>query len=314
MKIPVVMDCDPGTDDALAILLAQSSDNIEIVAITTVAGNRTADFTSANALKLADFVNSSAKVAKGAERPLIKKLQVSEEWMNGAGGLGNAVLPESTRQLYEKNAVETIYEAACEYSGKLNIIATGPLTNIALLVGCHPDVCEKIEHITLMGGAYCGGNATPCAEFNIYTDPDAAKIVFKSGIPITMVGLDATKHIELSEQELWELISFDSPVAELTGLLMGYLPDCKMPPDGNGIIMFDVLAAAAVINKNVLETKSCNVDVETSGELTNGQTVVEILKDGETGNADVGFFADKKVFLDMLKKMFAYYRENPLRQ
>ena len=307
MKIPVVIDCDPGVDDALAILLAFSSDKLDIKAITTVAGNQTVEITTDNALKIVGFIGADIKIAKGASKPIMKKLKVADE-VHGSTGLGNAVLPSVNNKAYFKNAVETIYEIAADCDGKLHIIALGPLTNIALLLTYHPDVCKNIEHITLMGGACYGGNVTPAAEFNIYTDPDAAEIVFKSGIPITMVGLDATHRSILCENEIRDIISEKSRVSEFIGQLMYSMLDFYRSIGISGAVMHDALTVASIIEPDIIKTGKHHVDIETKGEFTTGKTVVDICNVKKmTANAEIGLDADKEKFLTMLKEMNKSY-------
>lgn len=306
-KIPVIMDCDPGTDDALAMLMVFAAPNIEMRAVTTVAGNQNIEKNTANALKITDYFSLDTTVAQGAY-PIMKRFEAAPEWINGASGLGSAWLPQTARKAVMDSAVEVIYREAGLLGGKLNLLATGPLTNIALLFCIHPDVKKLIQRITLMGGACYGGNATPCAEFNIYTDPEAAKIVFGSGVPITMVGLDACYKTPLYAGELEQLYALHSKTSDFVCGLMNYKgADCT-PVDDRGIVMFDALAAAALIDPSVISGRHAFVDVETKGEFTSGKTLVDIdnlLK--RPANTLVALNSDREKFWGLIQKTVGYY-------
>lgn len=309
-RIPLVIDCDPGTDDALAILMICAAKNLEVKALTTVAGNLNIAKTTGNALKISDFFRLDLEIAAGAY-PLMKKFEPCDVSIQGEGGLGDAVLPETSLNPSSISAVDLLYQKAMEPGEKLHILATGPLSNIALLLCTYPDVRERIACITLMGGAISGGNATPCSEFNIYTDPDAAKIVFQSGVPITMIGLDVSYKTPIYEKELEKFVQIPGRASEFTGRLMGYPPPPEKSIPAEGIVMFDALAAAAVINPSVMEYRHCYVDVETRGEFTTGKTVVDInglLK--KSPNTQVAVGCDRMKFLQMLEDTLRYYRED----
>lgn len=308
MRRPVIIDCDPGVDDALAILLALSSDKIDIRAITTVAGNQTIDKTTRNALNIAGYAGFTTKVAMGASKPLLREL-VTAEFVHGESGTGNAVFPESGQSLYDKNAVETIYEEA-QLNEKLHIIALGPLTNIASVLLKHPDIKDKIEHITLMGGAAYGGNYKPAAEFNIYVDPEAARVVFESGVPITMIGLDVTHKAFIYEDEIMDIVSCPSRIKGIVSeLLYSTLNICRSF-GYDFAIMHDPTAVAAVIDPSLITTRTYHVDVETKGEFTTGKTVVDVYNVLKKGyNAEVGFEVDRERFVQLIKGMMMKYGE-----
>lgn len=304
--IPVVMDCDPGTDDALAILMMFAAPDMDVRAITTVAGNQNIQKNTSNALKITDYFSLDVPVAQGSY-PLMKEFEAAPEWINGASGLGSAVLPETGRKAVRETAVEVLYREAVLAQGKLNILATGPLSNIALLLREHPDARTLIERITLMGGACNGGNATPCAEFNIYTDPEAAQIVFRSGVPVTMVGLDACYKTPLTEGALAQLYALRTRTSDFVCGLMNY-PNEPVP--AQGMVMFDALAAAALIDPTIIEGRALAVDVETKGEFTTGKTLVDV--DGlwhRSPNALVAFGSNRGRFWQLVQKTVRYYDE-----
>lgn len=308
MKIPVIIDTDPGMDDAIALFLALSSDKLDIRALTTVGGNIPLEKTSRNALDLLGYADKEIKVSQGAAKPLLRPLETAE-WVHGENGLGSVVLPKSNGKPYEKNAWDTIYEEAKACEGKLHIIALGPLTNIAITLMKYPDIVEKIGRITLMGGSCYIGNTTPAAEFNIYVDAEAADIVFRSGIPITMVGLDATHKALVSEDEIEEITSIDTKVTEVVkGLLVANVEFRKKHTGNKEAIIHDALAVGAVIDPSIIDKKDYYVAIETIGELTYGRTVVDLTGvTKNTPNAEVALGVDRERFVQMLREMMKAY-------
>ena len=224
-RIKVIMDCDPGIDDGIALAYAAAhQDELELLAITTFAGNATIDKVTKNALELADFYGLKVPVAKGQERPLVKEPLHAEEF-HGETGLGHCVLPETKKELASDNAVLFIRDILNDLpeGEQVTVIETAPMTNLALLLRIFPEVKEKIRQIVFMGGAAKGGNITPAAEFNIYADPEAAKIVFSSGIPLVMCGLDATLKCNLTRNQIMKLCQSGNPVAKACGDMAGYV-------------------------------------------------------------------------------------------
>ncbi|SDZ21274.1 pyrimidine-specific ribonucleoside hydrolase [Proteiniborus ethanoligenes] len=308
MKIPVIIDTDPGMDDAIAIFLAFSSDKLDIKALTTVAGNIPLERTTRNALDLVRYIEAETKVAQGAHRPLIKTLETAE-WVHGNTGLGTLILPESPNDVYYKKAWNTIYEEAQACDGKLQLICLGPLTNIAITLMVHPDIKDKIEKITLMGGSSYLGNTTPSAEFNIYVDAEAADIVFKSGIPITMVTLDATNKSIVKENEIREICSIESRVSSAVKELLYFNADFRKRSSGlDGAIIHDALAVATVIEPDIIEKGNYHVGIETEGKLTYGRTVIDMERVTKNNpNAEVSLGLDREKFVEMFKDMMKAY-------
>lgn len=307
VKKPVIIDCDPGIDDAVAIFMALASDELDVRAITPVAGNQTLEKTSRNALKIVDFLEKKVKVARGADRPLTRDLVIAE-YVHGESGTGSVVFPEGSSTFYEKNAFDTIYEEAMKCDGKLQIIALGPLTNIAITLIKYPQIKDKIERITLMGGSSTIGNVTPAAEFNIYVDPEAAKIVYESGIPITTVALDVTLKAIFTVDEMNELIESKGRISQKAGEMVRYINDIGIKFGHEGGAMHDPLAVAWVINPDVMNTKSYRLDVETNSEFTDGKTVVDIYNvTNKTPNTDFGVEIDRVKFVNMAKDLMMSY-------
>ena len=224
-KIKVIMDCDPGIDDGIALAYAAAhQDEIELLAVTTFAGNQTIDKVTKNALELVDFYGLKVPVARGQERPLVKEVIHAEEF-HGETGLGHCVLPETGTKAASDNAVFFIREILDDLpeGQQVTFIETAPMTNLALLLRVFPEVKDKIRRIVFMGGAVEGGNVTPAAEFNIYADPEAAKIVFEAGIPLVMCGLDATMKCNLTRNQIMKLCQSGNPVARACGDMAGYV-------------------------------------------------------------------------------------------
>jgi len=307
MKKPIIIDCDPGLDDAIAIFMASANDNFDIRAITAVAGNQILGKTSINALKLIDFAGKDIPVAKGASRPLFAE-QKTAAHVHGESGLGDIVLPEPKRDFSALNAYDTIYNEAVKHTKELVIVALGPLTNIALAVLKYPDLKEHIAGIILMGGSCGCGNDTPAAEFNIYADPDAAKIVFESGIDITMAGLDVTHTALVMPNEIKEIAAYNNKVSDVAArILENTLGFCSRYGFG-GAVMHDPLAMAYAIDPGVMTCREYHVDVETKGEFTKGKTVVDIYNvTGKKPNVHVGVEIDRERFVSILKKAMMSY-------
>lgn len=224
-KIKVIMDCDPGIDDGIALAYAAAhQDEIELLAVTTFARNQTIDKVTKNALELVDFYGLKVPVARGQERPLVKEVIHAEEF-HGETGLGHCVLPETGTKAASDNAVFFIREILDDLpeGQQVTFIETAPMTNLALLLRVFPEVKDKIRRIVFMGGAVKGGNVTPAAEFNIYADPEAAKIVFEAGIPLVMCGLDATMKCNLTRNQIMKLCQSGNPVARACGDMAGYV-------------------------------------------------------------------------------------------
>jgi inosine-uridine nucleoside N-ribohydrolase len=270
----VIIDTDPGVDDALALLLAMRSPELTIEAITAVAGNVPLELTLPNALRMVEIAGrADIPVAAGARVPLARRL-VTAAYAHGENGLGGAVFPEPKTKPVPEPAAEFIRRIVRQYPGEVTLIPVGPLTNIASALNLDPELAGLIRGIVLMGGSLSDGNITPAAEFNVYVDPEAARIVFQSGIPITMVGLDVTRQTSLTEEHVRVLESSPNPVSQAAATIgrnainhnreRGYLV---------GPNMHDSLAVAAFIDPSLVRTQDYYVDVETTGELTAGETL-----------------------------------------
>jgi inosine-uridine nucleoside N-ribohydrolase len=301
MPTPIVLDCDPGHDDAIAILLALASPEVELLGITTVHGNQTLDKTTLNALKVLELAGrADVPVARGAERPLVRELSVADH-VHGESGLDGPSLPEPIARPVSGDAVSFLAE---HLRPGVVLVPTGSLTNIAQLLTEHPAV--RPERIVLMGGAIGLGNITPAAEFNIWADPEAATTVFESGIDITMVGLDVT-HEAIVGPERVERLRRMGRVGEIVAEWIDFYSLYHRATYGwEGPPVHDALAVAAVIRPELLETAHRHVAIETESELCRGRTLVDLYPRGESSpNAQVAVGVAAAAFLDLLEERIA---------
>jgi inosine-uridine nucleoside N-ribohydrolase len=303
MAVPILIDCDPGHDDAMAIMLALASPEVELVGITTVAGNQTLDKTTRNALKVLELVErTDVPVAAGADTPLVRKL-VTASHVHGDSGLDGPDLPEPTTRPVGAHAADFL---ADRIERGVVLVPTGPLTNVALLLERHPDVAGRLERVVWMGGAIAEGNITPAAEFNAFVDPEAAARVFASGIDLTMIGLDVT-HKALFTREHAERLRpagrTGRAVAELADFFLGFHAR-RYGFDGSPI--HDALAVAYVIDPSLVETVHTNVEIETASQFCDGRTVVDRWRSlDRPRNTHVGIDVDAPRFLELLVERIA---------
>lgn len=278
-KIPIIIDCDPGHDDAMAILWALAAPELEVRAVTTVAGNQTIEKVTNNAIKvLTKAGRSDIPVGMGAKQPLIRKLVVGGEVVHGSSGLEGPVLPECGFAPSELTALELLVKTIEESEEKITLVPIGPLTNIAALFITRPDLKEKIERLSIMGGGAYMGNWTPAAEYNIWADPEAAKVVFNSGLPIIMSGLDVTHKAYITREENEILRAQGNEISVFAAELIDYFSRYHYEVEGfPGCTMHDPTAIAALLYPDMFTSITCNVDVEVSGELTTGMTVVDTI-------------------------------------
>jgi inosine-uridine nucleoside N-ribohydrolase len=300
MATKIILDTDPGHDDAIALLLALASPEIEVVGVTTVAGNQTLEKTTANALKVLEFVDrTEIPVHVGAARPIVRD-QWAAAYVHGESGLDGPDLPDPTTSPTEGHAVDFL-AAQLEEHDDLVLVPVGPLTNIGLLLAKHPGIEERIERIVLMGGAIAEGNVTPAAEFNIWADPEAAHRVFTSGADVTMVGLDVTHKALLKPDKVKELRE-GSRVGALVGDLYDFYHGHHERMYGwEGSPVHDALAVAHVASDRFLTTEYRHVQVDTGPEPGRGRTYVDLWRrTGNEPNAHVGVEVDGTGFIDVL--------------
>ena len=312
-KHSIIIDCDPGQDDAIAILLALASPEIDVVAITVVAGNVPLSLTEKNARKMVELSGrTDVPVHAGCARPIMQPLTTAEE-VHGESGLDGPELPEPTMPLAEEHAVDTIIRIVRERPAKsITLVPVGPLTNIALALIKAPDIVDRIQHIALMGGALELGNVTPAAEFNIYVDPHAARVVFESGIPITMFGLDVTHKALVTHERIERIQALDNRVAINAAALLNFFSKYDLDRyHMGGAPLHDPCPIAWLINPALFSGKQCNVVIETDNTPSIGRTVVDWwgATDGPR-NATVITEIDCPAFYDLLTERLARYASN----
>lgn len=277
----IILDTDPGVDDALAILLMLASPEIKLEALTTVHGNVNVEKTTRNALALLEFLNARhIPIAAGCSLPLIKSSLHGGEVVHGASGLGGAVFPEPTIKPLHIHAVDYLIERFLTEPNEISLYAVGPLTNVALAIRKEPRIVNAIKELVIMGGAVrSGGNASPQAEFNIYEDPHAAHIVFNSGIPITLIPLDVTYKCLLTSVDVERLNQIDSPIAKFVrDVTVDYMAHYLKYEGFAGCGLHDPLTVAVVIAPELLSFEEHYVNVDISGGESTGKTFADFMK------------------------------------
>jgi len=297
MSTPILLDCDPGHDDAIALLLALGSNELELRGVTTVAGNQTLEKTTANAIRVLELAGrGEIPVAAGADRPLVRDPRVAAD-VHGETGLDGPDLPPPQADPSPEHAVDFLAE---RIEGT-TLVATGPLTNVALLLARHPQA--RPDRIVLMGGAIAEGNVTPAAEFNIWADPEAAHRVFTSALEVTMVGLDVTHKALVSAAEAERLRAagrIGRVVAELLDFYGGFH---RATYGWDGSPIHDAVAVAHVIDATLLELEHVNVRIDCESELCRGRTVADIWRrTGLEPNAHVAVGIDSARFVELLRE------------
>src|SRR5947209_3338456 len=309
MKHKIILDCDPGHDDAIAILLAAHHPEIELLAITTVSGNQSLEKTTRNALKVCSLAGiRNVPIAKGMQQPLVCPAKHAAD-IHGETGLDGPNIPEPNIEPVSKHAVDLIIELLMNSDGDITLVPTGPLTNIATAMRSEPAIIPRIKAISLMGGAIGLGNVTPGAEFNIHFDPHAAAIVFDCGRPIIMSPLEVTHQALATKSVIDRLRSVNRPVATLAADLFDFFGTTY-----NRIFGFpaapvhDPCAVAAVVDPSIVKSQMMRVEIETGGEWTTGRTVCDVYgKLGKKPNVAVGYDLEVERFWEMLITVLTSY-------
>ncbi len=307
---PIICDCDPGHDDAISLILALSTPALSVQAVTTSAGNQTPDKTLNNALRILTLLKRhDIPVAGGAIKPLARELIIADN-VHGETGLDGPKLPDPGFAPVDINAIELMAQKIKASETPVILNPTGPLTNIALLLANYPELHSKIDSIVLMGGAAAAGNWTPAAEFNIYVDPEAAEIVFKSGIPIVMCGLDVTHEAYILDEDIERVRAIDNPVAQCVADLLDFFMIYHRDPKWGlkGAPLHDPCTIAWLLKPELFTAQDCWVGIETKGEHTQGMTVVDRYSlSGNEPNAKVLFNIDREGFVDLLVEQLQAY-------
>ncbi|GIF26321.1 pyrimidine-specific ribonucleoside hydrolase RihA [Paractinoplanes tereljensis] len=298
----MILDCDPGHDDALALLLAAGDARVRLLGVTTVAGNQTLEKTTRNALKMLALAGvADVPVAAGCDRPLVGELTVAED-IHGSSGLDGPDLDVPVGEVEEVHAVELMRRLITGSAEPVTLIATGPLTNVALLLRTHPEVIPNVRRVVFMGGSTERGNTTPYGEFNIVTDPEAADIVLRAGLPTTMIGLNVTHQALATAEIIAEFRAMDTRLGTICAELMTFFASTyrrefgfEHPP------VHDPIAVAAVLDPSLVRTVPAPVAVELNGTHTRGATVVDLHhRTGGPSNVDVAVGLDVDAFWRLL--------------
>lgn len=303
-RIPIWIDTDPGVDDAAAILVAHRSPALQIVGISTVAGNVPLGVTTHNALALCAFLGADYPVYRGAAQPWLRPYLCGADF-HGADGMGGYRLPEPTYEA-EKLPMWDALRAAAEASEEpLTVVTLGPLTNLATAFAKYPDLPQKLDRVVMMGGAAVGGNRTPCAEYNIFADPDAALAVFRSGARLVMCGLDVTNDTWLTGDEL-EAIGRQGRLGSLLCESSRSILQKNLETGHPGWCIHDTVPVWYLLHPEWFTAREAGAYVETRSELTRGKTVTDLFSDKEfpEKNATVVLSIDRECFADAMREIF----------
>ena len=301
----IILDGDPGHDDAIAWLLAKASPELNIIGITTVCGNQSVEKVSYNARRVCTLLGIDAPIARGKRTPLVGP-ETNAATIHGESGLDGPPLPEPAMPLSELSSVELMAKLLRESEEKVTIIATGPLTNVGALLLSHPELKKKIEAISFMGGGITYGNWTPAAEFNILVDPEAAKLVLESGLPLHMSGLDVTEQALMCPEDFERVRAVGGEVAEIVAEWLEFFYSFHANIGYKGAPMHDPCAVAVLTHPELFDIRELCVEVETTGEYCRGTTV------GHTrapANAKVSMGVDRPAFADLLVQAVRYYKK-----
>ena len=308
MAQKIIIDNDPGHDDAINLLLALASDELEILGITCVHGNVGLDRTTVNALKMLELAGKTVPVYAGADRPLLRD-PIHAESVHGKSGLEGPVLPDPTLALETERAAEFIVRSVLEHPGEVTLVPTGPLTNIALALRLEPKIAALIPHIVLMGGSTDFGNFTPAAEFNILADPHAASIVFSSGVPITMFGLNVTHQVLATPERVEKFRRLESPVGDVVVSLLEFFKlSYERRYDFAGPALHDPCTVAYLLRPELFTLREMNVEIELGAGPSYGRTVCDVWNvTGKVKNARVALSADADGFFELLLERVGRY-------
>lgn len=308
-RIPVILDGDPGHDDAIAWVLANASPMLDIKAVTSVCGNQTMEKTTYNTLRICTLIGLNVPVAKGRIKPLLKEPMVAPN-VHGQSGLDGPKLPEPAFDVVDMDAVTLMAKIISESDEPITLVPTGPLTNVAALFLAHPELKSKISHIYIMGGGIHHGNWAPAAEFNIQVDPEAADVVFRGGVPITMAGLDVTEKAQIYPEEFEIIRQVGNPVAKTVAEWFDFFFLYHKALGYRGAAVHDAVAVAAITHPEIFEVKDMYVEVETEGDYCKGATIGDIKgKLGKAPNAHVLWNLNRDAFAKILIDAVKTYGE-----
>ncbi len=306
-KIPVILEGDPGHDDAMAWVLANASPELDIRMVASSCGKQTIEKTTYNARRVCTLIGLDVPMAKGRPRPLLAEPMAAAS-VHGESGLDGAELPEPAYPMEEMDSVALMAKIIGESSEPITIVPTGPLTNIAALLMAHPELKERIARISMMGGGVQYGNWSPAAEFNILVDPEAADVVFRSGIPITMAGLDVTEKALIFPEDFERIRALGNPVALVVAQWLEFFYEFHREIGYEGAPVHDAVAVAALVRPELMESRDLYVQIETKGDFCRGATVADFNNRlGKAPNAKVLMGIDRQGFVDLLVEAIATY-------
>lgn len=268
------LDCDPGIDDSITMCLAKANKDLEVVGISTIAGNQTSDRVTENARRMAGLLGFDCPVIRGVRGPLIQKMAVAD-YVHGTSGLGDCVLPETDKTVLEGHPIELMYQEMMKIEGKFTFILTGPLTNGALLFKSYPDILDKFDEVIIMGGGSTIGNKAPMTEFNIYTDPEAAKIVFNTPIKITLVSLDVTNYCGVTQAMVDSLNNSSSIIQNACGQMLRYYSRYSQTVHEGTFNIHDASTLVYLTNPDVFTYIMVTCDIDTNQGINRGMTVCD---------------------------------------
>ena len=305
---PVFIDCAPGIDDAVALMMAFQAAELDVRGISAVAGNVGLERTLGNALKIVELSGAAAPVYAGADRPMFGA-PIAAEHFHGEDGLLGAELPAPVRMPEAGPAWEALRREAEAWGGALEVVATGPLTNLGIALSLYPELAGLVRCVTMMGGAAAFGNTTPAAEFNVLADPEAAELVFRSGIPVVMCGLDVTHSTYITAREVEKLAALGSVQARLAAYFMGSgIKENARQFRTGGAPLHDPCAMMYAIDRSLFESKPWWIGVERHGKVTRGKTVTDAYSDAKrTANARLVTGSDREGFIRRMMELFVGY-------
>ncbi len=307
-KRKVLLDCDPGHDDAIAIMLAGKNELIDLIGITVVSGNQTLEKTGRNALNLCQYLDIDVPVCLGADNPIIKDVEICEA-IHGESGLDGFTFPKLTKTYDERRGVDFIVDTLLNAEEPIDVVTTGPMTNLALALRVEPRIKKNIRQVTLMGGSYQFGNVTPAAEFNILVDPEAAHIVFNSGLRINMIGLDVTHMVKVLPSVVKRMEAIHNKASKLfTKLMKVYNENQYKVFELEGGPLHDPVTIAYLLDEDLLEMKHVNCEIDLSKGSSYGRTNCDIFNYlGKPKNTYVAVDIDVEKFWDIVEDAIKKY-------
>lgn len=308
-KRKIIIDCDPGHDDAVAIMMAARNPGLELLGITTVRGNQSLDKVTNNALNICQYLDINVPVCKGLSNAIVRQSPPVEDRIHGDSGLDGPIFGLLTKQVDQRHAVDFIIETVLKSDEPVTLVPTGPLSNIAMAIRKEPKILNNIEEIVLMGGSYQYGNVTPAAEFNIYADAEAAYVVFTCGRPVVMMGLDITRQVLCYPEIVGRMSGIGTKAAKLfVEMMKFYCMTQKRIFGWEGGPLHDPTTIAYLIDPSCIETRAMHTEIDISGGPSHGRTNCDIFNlTGKEKNAKVAVKINVERFWDIVEESLKLY-------